>query len=60
MRHLMFAHPDPRSPTIIAKSLYREMKRNGYASADAIALAVELLDLITSDIASRDEESGRS
>ena len=35
---------------VLAKSLYRELKRAGYNRSEMVAFASELLDLVTHDI----------
>jgi hypothetical protein len=44
---------DPRALTILAKSIYRELRANGYGEPDVMAIAGELLDMVTSDVQSR-------
>jgi hypothetical protein len=48
--------PDPRDPRaarILAKSIYRELRATGFSERDVLALAGELLALVTSDVKSR-------
>jgi hypothetical protein len=35
---------------VLAKSLYKELKRAGYSRSEMVAFASELLDLVTRDI----------
>ena len=35
---------------ILSKSLYKEMRQNGYEPKQIVALATELISLVTSDI----------
>lgn len=35
---------------ILARSIYRELRQNGYASTDVVALSSELLNQLTSDL----------
>ena len=35
---------------IIAKSLYRELRENGYDSKHIVSLSTELIDLVTSEL----------
>ena len=49
---------DPKALKIVAKSIYRELVDGGFGDQDVIALAGELLSLVTSGVKSRrgDEE----
>lgn len=44
---------DPRAIAILAKSIYRELRASGYAEADVLAIAGELLGMVTSDVKTR-------
>lgn len=46
---------DPRAVKVVAKSIYRELVDGGFAEADVMALAGELLALVASGVASRRE-----
>lgn len=49
---------DPRALKIVAKSIYRELVDAGYGEQDVMALAGELLALVTSGVKARhDDES---
>ncbi|GAC1535699.1 MAG: hypothetical protein NVS3B10_28710 [Polyangiales bacterium] len=51
----------PKALKIVAKSIYRELVDGGFADQDVIALAGELLSLVTSGVkARRDEGSEHS
>lgn len=39
-----------RALKILSKSLYRELRQNGYEPAQIVTLATELISLVTSDI----------
>ena len=39
-----------RALKILSKSLYRELRQNGYEPKQIVALATELVTLVTSDI----------
>lgn len=41
---------DPRAVGILAKSIYRELRSSGLCERDVMALASELLSLVTSDV----------
>jgi len=44
---------DPRTLPILAKTIYRELRANGYEENDVMRLASELLGIITSEIRTR-------
>jgi hypothetical protein len=41
---------DQRSVSIFAKSIYRELRTSGFSESDVMALAGELLALLTKDV----------
>jgi hypothetical protein len=41
---------DPRAVRIVAKSIYRELRASGFSEEHMMALAGELLSLVTSDV----------
>lgn len=41
---------DKRSLTILAKTIYRELRSSGYDAKDVMALAAELLAQVTRDV----------
>jgi hypothetical protein len=43
---------DPRTLSILAKTIYRELRGNGFEACDVVALAAELLDQLASEVAS--------
>ena len=51
---------EPRTLAILAKTIYRELRGNGYQAKDVIALAGELLALVTTDVRSGGPSSKRS
>lgn len=52
---------DPKALKIVAKSIYRELVDGGFGDQEVIALAGELLALVTTGVrARRDEDPGSS
>jgi hypothetical protein len=47
----MVAKPDPKALAILAKSIFRELRSQGYEPTQIVGLATEILSLVTSDIA---------
>ncbi len=43
---------DGRAARILASSLFRDMRQNGYECSQILALATELIDLVTKDMSS--------
>jgi hypothetical protein len=41
---------DSRAARILARSLFRDMRQTGYSSPQILALATELIDLVTKDM----------
>ena len=48
---------DPRDVAILAKNIYREFRAGGFNERDVMALAGELLSLVTTDVKSRQHET---
>lgn len=47
----IFATPkDPRAVEILAKNIYREFRSGGFTDRDVLALAGELLTLVTREV----------
>jgi hypothetical protein len=44
---------DPRAYAILAKTIYRELRAEGYSAKEVMALASELLDLVASEVKDR-------
>ena len=44
---------DPRSIAILAKTIYRELRTQGYAANEVMSLAGELLEQVTSEVKDR-------
>ncbi len=49
---------DERTVTILAKNIYREVRAGGLTERDVMALAGELLALVTNDVKAEAEVSG--
>jgi hypothetical protein len=47
------ASSDPRALRILAKTIYRELRQSGLAEEDVMALAGELLSLVTCEVKDR-------
>jgi hypothetical protein len=47
---------DPRAVEILAKNIYREFRSGGFSEQDVVALAGELLALVTSEVRSQRTE----
>jgi hypothetical protein len=47
---------DNRAAQILARSLFRDMRANGYYNQQILALATELIDLVTRDVRGETEE----
>jgi hypothetical protein len=48
---------DPRALAILAKTIYRELRANGYEERHIIALAGELLGLVTSEVKTKKNDA---
>jgi hypothetical protein len=44
---------DPRALTILAKTIYRELRGEGFAANEVMTLASELLELVASEVKDR-------
>ena len=44
---------DPRALTILAKTIYRELRGEGFAASEVMSLASELLELVASEVKDR-------
>jgi hypothetical protein len=51
---------DPRAYAILAKTIYRELRAEGYSAQEVMSLASELLELVASEVKDRRDspESG--
>lgn len=49
---------DPRALELLAKSLYRELRASGLGESEVMALAGELLDLVTGSRAGTTRKAG--
>jgi hypothetical protein len=50
--------PDQRAVSILAKNIYREIRAGGFSERDVMALAGELLALVTNDVKAETQVSG--
>lgn len=46
---------DPKALTILAKTIYRELRASGYGERDVMALASELLGIVATEVKGRRE-----
>lgn len=46
-----------RAVKILAKSIYKELRQNGYTRNEIVAFSTELLGLVTTEIKSNDRDS---
>lgn len=49
-----------RAVKILAKSIYKELRQNGYTRSEIVAFSTELLGLVTSEIKSSDDSVAAS
>jgi hypothetical protein len=49
---------DPKALSILAKTIYRELRSSGYAERDVMALAGELLGMVATEVKGRREPRG--
>ena len=52
----MIQGQDIKATRILAKSLFKELRGNGYSPNQILSLSTELIDLVTQDL--RDEREG--
>jgi hypothetical protein len=45
------ARPDPKALKILAKSIFKELRAQGYEPTQILSLATEIVSLVTTDIA---------
>jgi hypothetical protein len=48
---------DPRAVAILAKNIYREFRAGGFSERDVMALAGELLALVTTDVKTQQHQA---
>ena len=53
------AKPDPKALKILAKSIFRELRSQGYEPTQVVSFATEIISLVTSDIAGDDSDTPR-
>ena len=51
--HIAATAHDPRSIAILAKTIYRELRTQGYAAGEVMTLAGELLEQVASEVKDR-------
>jgi hypothetical protein len=51
--HIAATEHDPRSIAILAKTIYRELRTQGYAANEVMSLAGELLEQVVSEVKDR-------
>jgi hypothetical protein len=56
--HSAAPKPDPKALKILAKSIFKELRAQGYEPQQVLSLATEIISLVTSDIA-HDNDSQR-
>jgi hypothetical protein len=49
---------DPRTVEVLAKDVYRELRRGGFSERDVLALAGELLSLVTREVRGESQTDG--
>ena len=47
------ANRDPRTLSILAKTIYRELRASGYSERDVMALAGEMLGIVATEVKDR-------
>ncbi|MCA9663199.1 MAG: hypothetical protein KC486_33005 [Myxococcales bacterium] len=50
-------HAKPRALSILARSLFRQMRDQGYSTEQIIGLSSELLELVSKDLRSGEESA---
>ena len=55
--HIAETAHDPRSIAILAKTIYRELRTQGYAANEVMTLAGELLEQVTSEVKDRRDDA---
>jgi hypothetical protein len=56
--HIAATAHDPRSIAILAKTIYRELRTQGYAANEVMTLAGELLEQVASEVKDRRDVAG--
>ncbi len=51
---------DAKGTRILAKSLFKELRENGYSANQVLSLSTELIDLVTEDLKAASGASARS
>lgn len=51
------SRPDPKALKILAKSMYKELRVQGYEPTQILGMATEIVSLVTSEIAHEPDSS---
>jgi pyruvate-formate lyase-activating enzyme len=54
---MLLSSPDNKGAQILAKSLFKELRGNGYSTNQILSLSTELIDLVTQDLKHGHEEA---
>ncbi len=49
---------DAKGTRILAESLFKELRQNGYSRNQILSVSTELIDLVTEDLKARTESQG--
>ncbi len=49
---------DAKGTRILAESLFKELRENGYSRNQILSVSTELIDLVTEDLKARSESKG--
>jgi hypothetical protein len=49
---------DAKGTRILAESLFKELRENGYSRNQILSVSTELIDLVTEDLKARTESQG--
>ena len=51
---------DPRTFAILGKTIYRELRAEGYSATEVMTIAGELLELVASEVKDQRDDPGKS